>query len=182
MAKINNYYANLIASRIAMKALEHEYAPLAAIADQTVRKIHDDFFETHISGQITQSLVDHKVLQPSCYTEAHIAGEGGWRIDTGDYKHRPFYATYLELLLEEHIALFNQHILPAIACRSKINELTQMIKQQITGKQTSVVCKKWPEVAAFVADVIGLADTAEMTTPFSDLLKQFIALPAPATN
>lgn len=182
MAKINKYYANLIASRIAMKALEHEYAPLAVVADQAVRKIHDDFFETHISGQITQSLVDHKVLQPAYYTEIRVADVGGWRKDTGDYKQRPFYATYIELILEEHIALFNQHILPAIACRSKINELTQTIQQQITGKQTSVVCKKWPEVAAFVAEVIGPAGTAEMTIPFGDLLKQFIALPAPTTN
>lgn len=48
MAKINDYCADLIAHRIAEKALEHEYAPLATTAEETARKIHADFFGAHI--------------------------------------------------------------------------------------------------------------------------------------
>lgn len=180
MPKITNYSASEIARRVANKALEHEYAPLKEQADAAALQLHRIFFEEYLPIPITKNLVAHGVLERNSAMCIKV-GNTEWTICSVDYANPQFYTRTLNLSEDEHIAIFNHHMLPAYTSQKKIKALACSIHQQIQGRTVAFVCKQWPEVAPFITDVMGTeaVGLSEMTVPFEDLLKQFLALPAP---
>jgi hypothetical protein len=202
--KIDSWEATNIAKAIAEKAFEHITPPLKQkLSDalegayaKTVRDLKLDKQETALveagvlvkTSRVNLLFGPGKKEDPDVYESATASFAEPLGEDSHTRKSdgsvvanpKPYLCSTLRVTdkaLIDKVRAIRDELNPWY---SKCNQMQLDIRNQITGKSATHVCKTWPEVAGFVRDYFEMTESQGLTVPFESLVRKYLlALPAP---